>query len=254
MPRRFNYTGRKKINRADAEIRLHGVGTELRFDAKLTLGGYHLDPQARVAVEAYRARTANYRRFEFGHLNAPLPPADRSLGDFLDPKGILFRVKVTLDTDGLGRLIAEADGIRPYQPDETAGTVQPLLDVVSYDLGGEAWRLNFRGASAPELVIDSSIPEKQDYARDPRFRALAAPSILREILTRILLIDQSVQEDDPEHWTNRWVKFGERQVGQPVPEFENDDKEDECRDWIDDAVRSFAKQGKLVDALSIREV
>jgi hypothetical protein len=249
MPRRFNYTGRKKIRRPDAEIRLQGAGADLRFDAKLSLEGYGLDPHARVAVEAYRSRTASYRRFEFGHVNAPLVPADRSLADFQEPDGILFRVKVTLDQDGLGKLLAEADGINPRRPDETDDTAKPLIDVQCADLDGEAWRLDFPGAGAPVLLIDRRIPAGTFFAKDPVFRVLVVPGILREILTRLFLIDpELIQEDDPEHWTSRWLQFARAHVGRDVPDPE-EDEEEVRQEWIDDAVREFARRGKLIDCL-----
>lgn len=252
MPRRFNYTGRKKIRRPDAEVRIHGTGADLRFDARLSLEDYGLDPQARVVVEAYRSRTASYRRFEFGHINAPLVPVDRSLAEFQEPDGILFRVKVTLDQDGLGKLLAEADGISPRLPDEADDTAKPLLDVISYDLEGESWRLDFIGASAPQLAIDSRIPERQLYARNPVFRALAVPAILREILTRILIVNEDVEETDPEHWTTRWLAFARPYANNPVPDVDESDVEDR-REWIENAVRAFAKHGKFLDALTVRE-
>lgn len=247
MPRRFNYTGRQKIRRADANIRLVGSGSTLAFIAELNLQSYKLDPQARVAVEAYRSRTASYRRFEYGYAGAITPPPDRSLADFQTEDDILFRVKVTLEQDGLGKLLAEADGIAPKLPDETDSSAKPLLPVASYDLGGETWRVVFDGNKDPVLVIDPKVPLGKQYATDPFFRAIAAPAILRQILVRTLTEEVLEDEEpDPDHWTSRWLAFARALAGK-----EPDDDDDQNRDlWIDNAVTAFARRGRFLDVLA----
>src|SRR5437588_12975876 len=98
MPRRFNFTGRKKINRADALVRLYRNGNGLTFDADLRLDGYGLEQAQsppRVYVEAYRVASTLWRRFDFGCVGMIRPPEDRSLDEFGVPEGILFRLKVS---------------------------------------------------------------------------------------------------------------------------------------------------------------
>jgi len=248
MPRRFNYTGRQKIRRADAAIRIVGSGPSLGFDAVLNLGTYKIDPQARVAVEAYRSRTASYKRFEYGYANNPVAPAERSLAEFHDEQGILFRVKVTMEEGGLGKLLAEADGIRPVESTGD-GSTRPLLPVVCHPLDGEAWKIDFgTGSAAPMLAIDSGIPLRHQYATDPTFRAIAMPAIFRQILTRILTQEELDEEPDPEDWRSQWLEFGRRAAGTNHPEDLNDDQA--VDDWIDSAVSAFARSHRFVDAIA----
>src|SRR4051812_9243484 len=110
MARRLNYTGRKKIARHDVSVRVHSNGQGLSFDADLSrLGGYRLDPQARVYVEAYRSASTAWERWDFGQVGIITPPPEdrRSLDRFGGADGLLFRVKVTAGGDALGKLLAE---------------------------------------------------------------------------------------------------------------------------------------------------
>src|SRR5438093_603771 len=149
MPRRLNYTGRKKINRNDASIRVKRNGDGLVFDADLRLANYRLDeisPPPRVYVEAYRGASTLWKRFEFGRVGTIQPPQDRSLDEFGVPEGILFRVKVSAEGESLGKLLAEADAIRPRLPDEQDEHGQPLIEhMPADDIGDELWRVDFSG-------------------------------------------------------------------------------------------------------------
>jgi hypothetical protein len=220
----------------------------LAFIAELDLGSYKLDPKARVAVEAYRSRTASYRRFEYGFATAIAPPVDRSLAEFQTEDDILFRVKVTLEQDGLGRLLAEADGIAPRMPDEADDSAKPLLSVSSYDLDGETWRVVFDGNKDPVLVIDPKVPQGKQYAVEPLFRAIAAPAILRQILDRIHLVEvMDDEEPDLNHWTTRWLAFARNLTGTTPNE---DADEQAWEEWIQPAVSAFARRGRFLDVLA----
>src|SRR5688572_26183115 len=117
MPRRLNYTNRQKIKRQDVSIRLHRNAQGLSFNADLRLAEYKLDrvtPPPRVFVEAYRSAAALWKRFDFGRVGTVRAPEDCSLNEFGVAEGVLFRVKVSaVGDDTLGRLVAEADAIRP---------------------------------------------------------------------------------------------------------------------------------------------
>src|SRR4051812_5348630 len=163
MPRRLNYTNRKKINRDDVSIRLHRNGQELVFDADLRLADYKLDkitPPPQVFVEAYRGASALWKRFDFGRYGTVQAPADRSLDEFGVPEGILFRVKVSAaDDDALGRLLAEADAVRPRLPDELDAHGQPLIQhMAADDIGDELWRVTDFDGPLPLLKVNSRVP------------------------------------------------------------------------------------------------
>jgi len=214
MIRRFNYTGRKKISEDDVPMILTGAGPLKGFEARLGAmadSKYDLPRDARVFVEAYE-RTA-YMRFDFGTTGAITPPSNeaRNLTEFEGSDGVRFRVKV-VDSSHDGQLLAEADGILPVAPEEADQNKLPLLPVRSEDLGHELWRIDFpEGVQGrPELLVNINAGDRTAVVRSPAFMALAWPALLREILTRILIIDDYTDLDDEDDWRCLWLQFGRR--------------------------------------------
>jgi hypothetical protein len=176
--RRYNYTGRKAINRSDANMRIEDG--PLRFHAALALDNYGLLPDAKVFVEAYRQ--TNWMRFDFGTVGAVKAPGDLRLSEFDTREGILFRVRVTATANPEGRLLAEADQISPVHIKETGEeTREPLLPIKPADLGEEVFRVDF--SDRPILLINNQFGDWRALARSPFFVCMALPQTLREILT-----------------------------------------------------------------------
>lgn len=252
MANRFNYTGRQKIKREHCMFLLQRSETGFYFDADLKLQGYELDPQARVYVEAYRRAGALWKRISFGSIGQmTIPPAtERTLSEFGNDENILFRVKVTAESDGNARLLAHADQISPLKPDDVDANRKSLLGTRLEDLKGEIWRLDFSGGR-PELLVDNKVPMGTNYAVDPVFRMLAGPSILRAILNEILITnDGERDDDDPEDWRHQWIEFVERLPGiEKCWEADSQVAEEDKQDWIDKAVQSFSRQHEFLQKL-----
>ncbi|MCC6741392.1 MAG: hypothetical protein IT452_20280 [Planctomycetia bacterium] len=255
MPRRLNFTGRKKINRADARISLVSSEGKLSFSADLRLADYDLakiTPRPRVFVEAYVGASTHWKRFDFGLIGQVQPPADCSLQGFPSSDGVLFRVKVVSAGEVAGMLVAEADHITPRRPEELDDDVSPLIRHVSAeDIGDELWRLDFSD-DLPLLKINSKVPNGADqFIMEPKLRAIFAPAIMRQVLTRILVRDRDAgDEDDPEDWRSRWVKFAEglpKTSSCPGVVSKDNGNLDEVESWIDDSVEAFARATSLLD-------
>jgi hypothetical protein len=215
----------------------------LRFDAVLKLEDYRLPADARISVEAYRQTT--WMRFDFGIVSAITPPADRRLTEFDTTEGLLFRVKVTAARGAAGRLLAVAEQL-PFTTKDTEGATQPLLPVKPQDLGSEIYRLDHTGAR-PILLINKQIGDWRQLARSPAFVCLSYPQMLREILTRILCIDEyhEIDEDDDD-WRAQWLRFASRLPGSSAPPPDDTD-ESRLDDWINDAVAGFARSHGMAD-------
>jgi hypothetical protein len=262
MPRRLNYTNRKKIKREDVTIRLHREGTGILFDADLRLGPYgfgRLSPPPQVFVEAYRGASTIWKRFGFGPVDKLMPPEDRSLDEFGAPEGILFRVKVSAGQGPFaGRLIGEADGIRPVMPDHEDLPKQPIIDhVPANDIGDELWRVDFGGTN-PLVKINDKVPTGvEQFLVDPTYRAVFAPAVMRQVLTRILIIDRDNYDDEDEgSWQVRWLRFSSALPGMgDVPEAEEAEQRltnlREIEDWIDRAVEAFVRASGLFRTFSL---
>jgi hypothetical protein len=258
MPRRLNYTGRKKINRSDIVIRVIEVQDTIHFDASFTLASYDLDPEAHVYVEAYRGASAVWKRFDFGRVGLLRAPAERSLNEFGSADGIRFRVKVCGSGVRVGKLLAEADAVHPRLPSDDEQPGRPLIDTAPDDLRSEIWRLSFDD-TRPVLLINERIPGWSELVREPLFRALSAPAIMRQVLTKILVIDADEgDEDDEDDWRSAWLTFSSRLAGVgPRPTKTQDATADleELERWIDDAVNAFSAKSNLFENFIVhREV
>lgn len=235
MLRRFNYTDRKRIRRDDVSI-VTRTAAGPAFDADLSLlTTYDFDRQCCVYVEAYRKTT--WMRFNFGLVGAIAPPPDRSLGRFGVADGVQFRVKVT-DPSSNHRLVAEADGIPLREADGSTVPTESLLRIVPAPLDAEVYRLEY-DAQGPILEISRNAGDKSEIAKDPAFASLVYPAVFKDILTRILLVEEHDDMENLGLWQSLWLKFaGElRNVG-PRPAL---DADDELEEWIRDAVTSFAR-------------
>jgi hypothetical protein len=244
--RRLNFTGRRKIRREDVSIALHEkANAPATFDADLTkLPEYNLPADAIVSVEA-RVQT-RWMRFGYGTVGAITPPADRALTEFDSADGILFSVKVTAASGTRGMLLAVGDGIPVRFPGESEERRNPLLPVKSDDIGHEVYRLDFSN-DPPILLINRAAGDKDTIVRSPLFMSIVYPAALREILNRIIHVEDFDDPDDEgDSWQARWLRFATAlpSVG-PI-------KDDGDRDqWIDDAVAAFAKQQATLDAVEV---
>jgi hypothetical protein len=213
-----------------------------------------------------------WRRFDFGRVGLAQPPQDRSLDEFERPDGVRFRIKVVAESEHRGCLLGEADQIRPLLYNEEDAPPLPLIDVEAANLGGEIWRVWFpdQPNERVTLQISDRIEDHRGRARDPLFCALVLPSVLREILTRILVVtsyqfdDESESDDDSnadmEDWRERWLAFVTTRlpnVGNPPPLPRGDggvkdlDSPDwvDVLDWINRSASAFAEQREMLGAM-----
>jgi hypothetical protein len=238
MIRRLNYTGRILIRRVDAQVTLGNEDGQLSFDAALNLGDYNLPSEAAVFVEAYRQTT--WMRFDFDRIGAIQSPSDRRLTEFDSPEGILFRLKVTAPGTK-HTLLAEADRIPLASLVEEETPRTPLLPVKPQKLGDEIYRVDFSSPrNRPLLLINSDAGEYSLIARSPAFMSLVYPAVFREILVRVLIVDEHDDYDSPEDWRSQWVRFAMLAPG--LGEIPKADEAEDRFDWIEKAVALFAKR------------
>ena len=257
MPRRFNYTGRKRINREDCLVRLVETGGQLSFEATIRLSGYELEtiaPPPRVFIEAYRGASSLWRRFDFGTAGAVQSPTNRSLADFGTGSDILFRLKVTSEGADKGKLLASADQITPTLPSGKAPSTPLIAHIQADDIGDEIWRLEFDdlGSNLPLLKVNSRVPMGVDqFVMDPCLRAIFAPSVMRQVLHRILVVDRDLgDEDDAADWRQRWVRFAESLSGVtecPGTMEKDNSNFDIIEQWTNSAIEAFARSAGLLE-------
>ena len=242
MPtRRFHFTRRQRINSSDITIRLHDDRTPAMFEVEtLALEKYSLPPEARVFVEAYRQTVCE--RFYWGTV------ASRSrwiwtLDEFGSLEGVRFRIKVTSRTAPMGQLLAIADRIAPVTDEEPA---RSFLSIELRPLGEEVFRVAWDTSDEPILLVNQRLGK--EIVQSPEFRALAMPAVMREVLTRFVVIDRRRPGANDSSLCTRWLSFGIRMAGGTTfPESTGSDVTDHCFDWIEDAVKGFCEHYALGD-------
>jgi len=238
--RRLNFTGRKRLDQADIRITINaGDASKCSFEAELKLADYRLPDDGIVFIEAYRQTTL--MRFNFGAVGLIHAPENLALSEFNSHDAILFRVKITSGTERKGLLLAEADRIHPKQPDDREEKRAPLLQVKSDEnLGEQIFKIDF--SDRPILLVNRKAGDWRALAKQPIFVALVYPSVLREILTRVLKIEEYDDPDERDDWRAQWLRFALLLDGvRDVPDVEKDSEED-VDDWIEEVTLSFCRQ------------
>lgn len=248
MPiRRFNYTGRQRINHEDVYVTIDSSSVgPAKFEAVLNLDNYELPEDAVIYLEAYRL--TSWMRFPYGTVGKIVEPGDRWLFEFSNPESVLFRIRVVKGVDGQGLMIAKASGIRPKLSDEEPSDRIPLLSVVpSDDLKKEVFRVDYAEGDRPILLINDMIEDWKSAARSPAFTSLVLPSVMRQILTRFLIQDENYNEEDETTWSNRWVRFAESLDGVSTYQTDEEDRQ-QIEDWINTAVQMFCRRMKIIQS------
>lgn len=240
MIRRFNYTGRQRITTDRVSVRLTPPAPVRSFDAEISLAEIQLPPNAAVYLEAFE-KTA-IMRFSFGTVERPVQPCEdsRKLSEFEGSESFSFRVKVVDVSGRKGRTLAESPDISPIFPEEKEQKRRSLLPVRYHDIGEQLWKLEFSESQVPvQLLVNNRVPDKTALAHSPEFVSMALPSVLREILGRVLIIEGYRELDDDSDWKCNWLQFAMpfAQTGLP-PESD----EDAALEWIDGVVDSFCRK------------
>jgi hypothetical protein len=243
MIRKFNYTGRKKIRRSDVRIDLLRDDDGRRhFNISLHLAELELPTTAQVYVEAYHR--SGYQRYNFGTVSHLQIPPDRKLTSISASVTPLFRVKVVDKIGTHGRILAAVDKIRPASEDNQPADSRSLLFVEYDDLGHTVWQLDLDG-DWPVLRLNRTIDEISLIASsDNRFLSLVYPEVLRQVLTRILIVDEHTDPDCDDDWPSLWLKLAAGLPGMSAP---YQASRTERRAWIENAVEAFGANFKLLD-------
>jgi hypothetical protein len=243
MIRRINYTGRKRLKREDTQFFLDTDRNGFSiFNAALNLDEYGLPSDASVFVEAYRQTI--WMRFDYGTIGNCRAPADRRLTEFDSTEGVLFRVRITSAETARGKILAEADQIPLQVTQQTDENRIPLLPVIPKELSGQVSRIDFE--DYPRLEINTEAGDWRQLPLEPAFISMVLSYAVREILTRVLLIDGYDETEDPDDWRSKWLRFATLLPGvSDLPDDVND--KEQCDSWIDEAVSAFGRQHRIME-------
>ena len=242
MKRRFNFTGRRKIPREKISIILNRDGDSVWLsDVSIDLNGMNLPSDGKVYVDAYH-RT-EIRRYNFGTVNNIKCPTDTGLSALAYSENLKFRVLVVDESAQHGLILAQADRIKLAVDMDR----KSILPVDFRDLYHQIWKVEYGGdEGAPILVLNSTIPNIGNIAKsDPQFIMYVYPTVIREVLTHMVFVDNVDSISDPSvDWHRDWLNFARRILnGKGSPEILSPQEEsfesDEVVKWIYEVVEEF---------------
>lgn len=245
--RRINFTGRKRINKKDIDIRLlhKNPNSPLTVTMKLKMDCWRFPETSQVVLEAYHRNSG--MRFDCGTVANLKIPEIRL--DQLDPAvRILFRLKIVDGDSASGRLLGSAERIAPAEDEHDDYTSEKtILPILNRDLGAELAKIDFNDAGAT-LLLNSNVPDfSRKITEDPFLAGTLLPQAFKIVLSRVF------KEWDSEPWQEDWIRFCTTVLQMDDPEYMLQNKgpttEWEIDDWIDKAVRAFCEQHKFFDGV-----
>lgn len=241
MRRRFNHTGRKRIEQSSCSISLDMEGGMQRFRAHIDLAGLSLPNDARVYVEAYVKNST--MRFDFGTVLHLKNGEAHELGE-LDASGsVLFRVRVVDESERIGRILAAANRLRPSGDEGKAGR-RSILPVRSADLGSQVWKVEVDPDDGPMLSVSNRVPSlKEELIANPVYAALILPHVLRVIVASIVARGAIDSQD----WAADWVTWVHRECG--IDLAVQIDNEVLSEDIEDDVAEAFSARHALLERM-----
>ena len=250
MSFRFNYTGRMNIRHTDFRLEVVEFASPLTINLSLPVGlqdrfASHKD--AKLVLEAYKQSEA--QRLDVGLLSDYKPNRPLVLNHFEDGDHVLYRIKIVDPFSK--RILGMAAKIRPVGGKEKPKDRESLLPAqfaTDKDrMGGQIWKLRF-DMDHPTVLLDKARVAGFDFVKEPRFRLLALPQVLKEILLYAFV----VKAGSLLAWKADWKNFVEAVLGVdncPADDDINDDNRgeymDQAIDWIDRAVEQLSRVAKL---------
>ena len=236
--------------RDDVMLSYQKVGGRERLHVSAQLDQYKFPPNAEVFLAE---RRIEIRRFSLGTVGAGRIEKAVDLGTVDGDRGSLSLV--VLDPKS-ARKLGEATGLRAETAGAPGRSPLSLLPVDgSRKLDGEPWRVEYCEADgdgkqdAPVLLIDrdlcAGIPAS--FLNSPMVAPLVFPSVLHQILTRILLINEVEFNPAGLSWPDAWLRMGGVMSGQSCDEAGTTDQDKE--DWIRAVVAAFARSRDFVGSL-----
>ncbi len=241
--RKYNYTGRKRINRTDiilaVPVEKNSKNIFFEFDINESMIGIY-NPDSNLVVEAYYR--SSYMRFEYGKIGDIKPPPQRYLTAFKDPELIKFRVKVLSQN---GMIEGLADRIKPDSEDDETHQ-ESILNVANRDLNCAIWRMEFSDDDTnPLLLIDIGI-DKTHLNHNIELKTSIIPHAFQQILTEIIFFssdDFDFTTDNLDNdWRSRWWLYCEDLDRKLTSEELDEMDEVEKKDWIDETVACFSRK------------
>jgi hypothetical protein len=95
----------------------------------------------------------------------------------------------------------------------------------------------------PQLVFSDRLGDWKTFANDPKVKSLIYPSILRSVLTQIVIVEEWVDDDD-HNWRARWLALANG--FKPLSDLGDDAQKTDVVQWIEDVVAGFSSKSHFL--------
>ena len=248
MIRRFNFTGRVKIRQKSVKLEVSDINTtSVAFSCEADLLDYEFPSHASIFVEVY-SKSFIRRRFSMGTIGEPISLVSVSIPEFSNFPAFNFRIYV-IDMEGHYNKILGRSSTLFSATDEDGDGETSILPIRYVDDLNQIWKLEF-DADLPYLKINNKIEGIVDLVNSNEpFKHTFLPAVLREILTRLFIIDDDpFDESDVETPKGKWAIFIRETIGKPdlLQKMVNDEEVTEDvygkMDSIEEIVDIFTKR------------
>jgi len=249
--KRIKFLQRRKILQEDIRITLEQHGPARRVAVELKLESYGFPPSSVVWVEA--KTLLQTVRLKLGTAGGPLTRSPKDISQ-LKSERITFNLLV-LDPES-ARKLGSAETVRPVSGDKPQDDAPSLLPVdLADDTGGLVWKVVYEAddgeghCDAPVLVFSREAAEgtAAGFVQDAAVRSMVMPEAMREILFKVLVLDEDEFDQDSGGWRDGWLRLGASLAAEDPPLRRSEAFRAEAVEWIDRAVGSLARRGKLLE-------
>lgn len=205
MIKRFNFTGRVKIKQKDVEISVNGLNTSsITFSCSLDLEDYNFQRGAEIFIDVYRGVYVR-KRYSLGTIGSSVELIDQSLPEFGMMPSLNFQAFVVDTRPGYKKILGRSSSI--FFPSGEIGDNRSALLPVGYDQEmKQIWRTDFENEN-PMLLLNPGVSGiMNELKHDSDFRHLVIPSVFKEVLLRLFVLNSLVDEDT-EELQEKWASF-----------------------------------------------
>ncbi len=251
--KRIKFLKRKKILQQDVRVALESNGQAKRFTANAELADYGFPAESQVWIDA--KQLLETMRFDLGTVGSPRPSVSFDISKL---KGERVTFNLWVVDAATARKLGSAEALR-----QSLGQVrnQDSIALLPVDgsarLDGVIWRIDYSEqdeeghSDAPVLMIDRDAAKDSAsvFIQDPGMRAAILPPAMKEILTKLLLVDRCEYDPESRSWRDSWIRFAARLLAEDPPDrSDGHGHVDDVMDWINRATCNLARSAKLLDS------
>ena len=262
MIRRFNFKRRKtRIARSLFDFEIINNENENFYikGNKIDLSSFDLNSDFQVNLKVWTSGSVR-KNIYLGTVSQmelnPIPEKCRL--DFIKPgithcvKGELF---ITDPSNSFQKVISSKEfDVKKFDILKNTGSILP---VALGDIGDRPWEIEFNDNEFPILKLNQKLGgEFQELMGRPGIvQTLIAYPVLEQILTRILIVEQTNSaEENPDSWTSKWLILVLKINSAPIPKFDpRRPNYGVINEWVSGVADSLCYQSNFVNIIK-REI